>query len=561
MRWALAVVVLSTWQMVVRADAPDAAVAEQALKAARIGTDGPALLVFFKDRTPAPGQQARLAGLIEQLGGRSYQAREKATAELMKAGQLARPFLEKGLRHGDEEVARRCTLLLRHLDEHPEGAQVAAAARLLANRRPAGAAEALLGYLPFATDGFVRDEIHRALPAVTVRDGKPEVIVLNALKNKDARKRAAAAEALMRAGVKEQVPAVRGLLDDADARVRLHAALGLVAMRDKTAVPALIDVLAELPPEALWPAEDVLVRLAGTDVPAVSLGTDEPTRKKARQEWLGWWLKHGARVDLSVLDRTPPLLGYTLIVQQTQHVVRGRFFRVGGEVLELDANKKVRWRIDVPQGFVVDAQVLPGDKVLIAEYHARRVSERDFKGNILWQQNVNGNPLSAQRQANGNTFIVTQNRLFEIDRNGKEVWSLQRPQFDILRAAKTRNGNVVFVTNVGQLSRLDSQTQKVLQSFAVGPVNYLFGSIDVLPNGHVLVPQFSGQRVVEFDGNGREVWQAKIQWPSTVMRLANGNTLVGSINTRRATELDRNGREVWSYTADGRGQLFQVRRR
>jgi hypothetical protein len=565
MPWVLAVLALSASQRVVRADEPDPAVLadEQTLKASKIGTDGPALVAFFKERTLGKSEQQKLAALVEQLGSPQHRVREEATAKLMKAGQVARPFLDKNLRHKDEEIVRRCTMLLRHLDQNPDSSQAAAAARLLGRVRPAGAAEALLAYLPFAPDAYVAEEIRNALPAVAVRNGEPEAVVVAALKDKDAGKRGAAAQALMRAKVKEQVPAVRALLKDPDAHVRFRAALGLAAIRERESVPALIDVLGELPAEDLWPAQDLLIRLAGEQAPAVSLGSDEPSRKKARDEWLAWWNRYKGVVDMAILDKTQPNLGYTVIVQQTQRMVKGRFNRWGGVVFELDANKKQRWHIDFDGNntYPVDAQVLPGDKVLITEYQGRRVSERDFKGNILWQQTVNGNPMSAQRQSSGNTFVVTRNRLIEIDRGGKEVWVMQRPQYDILRGFKVKNGDVVFITNNGSLSRIDSRTQKVLKSFAVGQVSYLFGSIDVLPSGNVLVPQFNNQRVVEFDGNGREVWQAKVHWPNSVMRLPNGNTLVSSMNMRRVAEVDRAGREVWVFAAEGQGQLLQARRR
>ena len=127
------------------------------------------------------------------------------------------------MRHRDEEVVRRCTLLLRHLEQNPDTAQAAAAARLLARAKPVGAAEVLLGYLPFVSEAFVADEIRGALPAVAVRDGKPEPVVIAAIKDKNPAKRGAAAEALMCAGVKEQLPAVRELLDDPEPQVRLRA--------------------------------------------------------------------------------------------------------------------------------------------------------------------------------------------------------------------------------------------------------------------------------------------------------------------------------------------------
>jgi outer membrane protein assembly factor BamB len=153
-----------------------------------------------------------------------------------------------------------------------------------------------------------------------------------------------------------------------------------------------------------------------------------------------------------------------------------------------------------------------------------------------------------------------QNQLVELDRDGKQVFAFARPTHDIFRGLKLRNGDVVFITNAGMLTRLDGRTRREIKTFPVGQVGSLWGSMDVLPNGHVLVPQFPANRVVEFDGNGKEVWQANAAMPTAVTRLPNGNTLVASLNTRQVVELNHAGREVWSYTAEAQ-MLFQARRR
>src|SRR5205085_1396653 len=123
------------------------------------------------------------------------------------------------------------------------------------------------------------------------------------------------------------------------------------------------------------------------------------------------------------------MLGYTLVVQQNVARQAAGVRRAGGEVLELDGAKNARWRFDVPT-YPVDAQIVRVDgaeRVLVAEYQAGRLSERDFKGNVKWEKTVGGNPIGVQRLLGGNTFIAMQNRLIEIDRNGKEMFSLNRP--------------------------------------------------------------------------------------------------------------------------------------
>ena len=68
------------------------------------------------------------------------------------------------------------------------------------------------------------------------------------------------------------------------------------------------------------------------------------------------------------------------------------------------------------------------------------------------------------------------------------------------------------------------------------------GRIDVLPNGHVLVPQMSQNKVIEYNAEGKPVWEATVEQPIAAVRLPNGHTLVTSLNQHRAVELDRGGR-------------------
>jgi hypothetical protein len=69
---------------------------------------------------------------------------------------------------------------------------MSAAIRLLGLRKPEGAAEVLLNYLPSA-DAEVAREARAALFAMAMRHGKPDPVLVRALEDKDARRREAAA--------------------------------------------------------------------------------------------------------------------------------------------------------------------------------------------------------------------------------------------------------------------------------------------------------------------------------------------------------------------------------
>jgi hypothetical protein len=233
---------------------------------------------------------------------------------------------------------------------------------------------------------------------------------------------------------------------------------------------------------------------------------------------------------------------------------------VTGRVKELDREGKVRWTIENLQR-PVDAVVLANDRVAVAEYQARRVVVRDFKGEQVWEKAVNGLVTGLQRLNNGNLLVVMRNSVLELDRDGKEVSTYNRPGNDVFSAHKTHDGHLLVVTRTGQCVRVDAEgkEEKAFQ-IAGGLIgNVAFGSIDILPTGRLLVPLGNQNKVAEVDDQGKLVWEAPFTGASAVMRLPNGHTLVTSYTGNRAAELDREGKEVWTYTGEGR--LLRVRKR
>jgi hypothetical protein len=172
---------------------------EQRLKAAGIGTDGPALLEVLRKRTPSDADNAKVTTLIRQLGDGAFDAREKATAALVERGAAVIPDLQNALKDADPEIKRRAAVCLERIKKEPPTGVPAAAVRLLAMRRPPGAAEVLLAYLPHATDAGLANEVVGALAAVAFRDGQPDPALDRARTDSNPLRRAAALKVLDKA--------------------------------------------------------------------------------------------------------------------------------------------------------------------------------------------------------------------------------------------------------------------------------------------------------------------------------------------------------------------------
>jgi HEAT repeat protein len=498
-----------------------------------------ALMAFFRTRTLTEQDRARLQRLVRQLGDDAFDVREKAAAELRGAGVLALPYLRQAALSADAEVKDRANECLKQLDAAADSTSAAINARLLAVRKPQGAAEALFRYLPFVEDAATRTAVEEALLRLAVHDGRPAPVLVQGLRDPSPELRAAAGVALWRAGVGGET-GVAGLLSDPDPSVRLRLALTLVTGGERAAVPVLIALLRDLPAAQTWRVEEILQRLAGDSGPVTTGGVDKAGRLKRRAAWAEWWRQHAAGVDLSRLVRVERVLGYTLLVQFDPNGRTGR-------VVELGRNSKVRWEIAGLQ-YPTDAQVLPGNRVLVAEHYGMRVTERDLKGNILWQYRI-AMPINCQRLANGNTFIASRNLLVEVDRNQNELFKFTRSGHDIMAARRMPDGRIYCLTRVGQCIEYD-RTGRQVKTFAVG--QSLLGALDVLANGHVLVPNYSTNRVTEYDEEGRENWRANVAMPNSARRLPSGQTIVASQTTQQVALLDRAGKIIWEYKADGR---------
>jgi hypothetical protein len=526
-------------------DAEGIAQDEKALKEAKVPSDGPSLLEFFRKRTISSSDLERIKKLIVDLGDDSFEVRQNASAGLVTAGSVAVPFLKQAIKEQqsakepDLEVLRRAENCLKSIQSESSSEIIATAARMLAVRKPAGTTEVLLAYLPSVEDDMVAASVRDALTSTAVQDGKADAVLTAALADKSPVRRGAAGAALCRAKAEDLTPAVRKLLEDQDPNVRLDVGLALAEAKDKDALPILIALLDVLPASRTGLLEDALYLLAGDKAPV----DDFTSRRAYREKWQEWWRVNKDKVDLGKLTQEPELQGYTTLVLLDEGVIR-----------EIDKNKRMVWEMkDV--AFPLDVQHLPDNLILVAEQGSNRVTERDHTGKIVKEWPVL-EPLMAQRLSNGSTLVATRQQVYEINSKGQTTVTHFRPGSEyVMRAQKLKNGDLALVlldlnTNNKRYVRMDAKGKEVT-SFPV-QVTTSGGRIDVLPNGHVLVPELPANRVVEYDTAGKVAREWKVMQPIAAVRLPNGHTLVTSMTENRAVEFDRSGKQVWEFRHESR---------
>jgi hypothetical protein len=518
--------------------------AERVVAAAGIKTDADSLIAFFKKRTLSDPDRLHLANLVRQLGDASYEFRTQATLELIAQGNNALHFLKPALTDPDLEIARRAERCLEAIHRGTGPMLPIAAARLLALRKPPGATEVLLGYVPFADDESVEEAVLLALLDVAVVQGKGNPALVTALVDGDPARRGAAGFVLGQVPDPQQRHPVITLLSDPVVKVRFQAAEALFAGGEKAAVPALIALLTEGTPELAWQSEEMLCRMAGESGPGVflDLSGDGP-RRKTRAAWEAWWKVQESKFDPARMNMEPRLLGLTVVADLDK-----------GLIQEFGLDHQERWHIGGFKG-PVDVMVLPNGNVLVAENHGRKVTEKDRTGKTIWEKATSALPASCQRLPNGNTFIATYNQIMEVTADGREISKITRTD-GLYSAQKLRNGHIVLLSTQGRIVTLNAAGEEI-KSVHLGLVMG-WSSFDILPNGHFLACCSPG-KVVEFDAAGNRVWEVDAPNVVSARRLPSGHTLICTSEAKRIVELDRTGKEVWEQKTEGRP--WHVKRR
>jgi HEAT repeat protein len=407
--------------LVVKEDADIVARDEQLLQKAKVG------LFIAKYLTKRSGNDTdliQLEKLVHQLGSNNLKEREDASRRIVALGMVALPAL-RAVRDGSDKeavnVAKACREKI--VREADSGLSLAAVRTMLRREQPK-TFETLLRFLPYVGVEPTEETIWFGLDRLTERQGKVNLVLLDALKDAVPSRRALAACIIGHHGTAEQRAAVRNLLNDKEAVVRLRAAQGLLAAKDKAAIPVLVELLQELSVEISWQAEELLHWVAGEEAPETAVGAGKPTqRKRCHEGWSTWWKAHSATLDLTKLEKEfrRPLLLFGLTGE------RSATRRSIQRVWLCGCDGKPRWQLNT-LGFPRTVHWLPGNRILLCESGKQtQISVRDLEGKVLWETQVGDSGVKHwQILPNGHVFLSTGSHDVEINPDGEIVFELNR---------------------------------------------------------------------------------------------------------------------------------------
>ena len=129
------------------------------------------------------------------------------------------------------------------------------------------------------------------------RAREPAPLLVEALKDENPARRAAAAEAMVRIGGTADKKRTEPLLKDPQPLVRYQLGLALVEKHDKAGLPLLIQSIAEMPPDAVESALELLYRRRRR-FPGGRLQR-QGQRRRLHAAWSKWLDKHEGKLDLA----------------------------------------------------------------------------------------------------------------------------------------------------------------------------------------------------------------------------------------------------------------------
>jgi sugar lactone lactonase YvrE len=187
------------------------------------------------------------------------------------------------------------------------------------------------------------------------------------------------------------------------------------------------------------------------------------------------------------------------------------------KVVEIDADRKEVWTYSEGLEHPIAAQRLANGNTLISDAKLGKVVEVTPDKKVVWKYEnpklADMRSRNAHRTDRDTTLIAieAEARLIEVDRAGKIIWQWQAPNGDkrkLYQGRRLANGNtVVSLADPGEIVEVDP-AGNVVRSLGGKDQSLQFGWVSgfaLLPDGGMLINDYTGRRIVEVDAKGKLV--------------------------------------------------------
>ena len=195
-------------------------------------------------------------------------------------------------------------------------------------------------------------------------------------------------------------------------------------------------------------------------------------------------------------------------------------------------------------------------------------------GSEVWK--VRGGAKDATQFEDGHILITWKDQVIEYDKDRNQVWSFAKSKDDaeLVSAWRLKDGItlVVVLGNRPRLIEVDL-SGKLVAEVAIDPEQTDNHHMQTrmarkLENGNYLAPHLFGYSVREYTPKGEIVADFQTDtdhfggpeaknWPFTAIRTPQGTTVVGCTYGNRVVEFDSQGKLVWELTNDDVGGVIK----
>jgi hypothetical protein len=158
---------------------------------------------------------------------------------------------------------------------------------------------------------------------------------------------------------------------------------------------------------------------------------------------------------------------------------------------------------------------------------------------------------------NGNIVFSGKTFAAVITPGKKIIWRYTAPKGSEIHTAQPIGKDRVLIMQNGNLVKprlmiFNTKTNVVEKELEIPTTNPdnphgQFRHIRMTKAGTFLIPNMSG-KVIEYDTNGKEIWQVTVPGAWAAVRLKNGNTLISGDGKGFAREVNPKGETVWEFT-------------
>ncbi len=217
---------------------------------------------------------------------------------------------------------------------------------------------------------------------------------------------------------------------------------------------------------------------------------------------------------------------------------------------------KILWQVTNDRG--LDVQALPNGHVIFTNDAKSKVVEIDGRQQEVWTAGpAEGlrKPYSVQRLENGNTLVGDADgaRILELSPEHKLVWKWEKPEMAGAwpRMARRTDAGTTLITyqQAGEIWEV-SQAGETVWKHKTAAGRFPYQAIR-LANGNTLIAMVDPGEVVEVNHAGtivRSIGGAdsplRLSWIAGVALLPNGGLMLADFTSRRVVEVDASGRPV-----------------